>query len=203
MTLADRFGDLVDVEGPLGNQNHIGAAGNAAVERDPASIASHDLDDNDAVVRFGGGVDAVNGFAYDVAGSIESESVVGSAQVVVDGFRHAHDFDSSFVELLRDRQGVVAADRDERIKFVLCDGGGAALNAVRTLGWVGARGAQNGSAAGQNAAHRLQVERHGLVFDQAPPALHETHKFIVIVEHAFAHYGADDCVQARAIAPAR
>ena len=107
-----------------------------------------------------------------------------------------------FVELLRHRQCIVAADGNQCVDLVLLNRGGASLNAVRTLRRVGARRTKNGSAARQNAAHRIQVQRHALVLDQAAPALQETHEFIVVVKHALAHNGADDRVQSRAIAPA-
>src|SRR5215469_18971890 len=38
MTLPDQFGNLVDVERNLRNQNHVGATRHAAVDRDPAGI---------------------------------------------------------------------------------------------------------------------------------------------------------------------
>jgi hypothetical protein len=46
-------------------------------------------------------MNAVNGFAYDVAGGIESESVVGATEIVVDRLGHAHNLDSGFMKLLR------------------------------------------------------------------------------------------------------
>ena len=52
--------DVVDVDLLLGNQNHVRAAGDARGIGDPAGIAAHHFNDNDAVVRVGGGVDAVD-----------------------------------------------------------------------------------------------------------------------------------------------
>ncbi len=202
MALANRFGNLVDVERPLGNQNHIGPTGDAAVQGDPARVASHDFHHHHAVVRLGGRVDAVDRFAYHIARRIKPERVVGSPQIVVDRLGHADHFDSFFMQLLRHRQRVVAADGNQCVDLVLVNRGGTSINAVRTLRRVGARGAQNGSSAGQNSAHRIQVQHHALVFDQTAPALQETHEFIVIVKHALPHHGADDRVQPRAIAPA-
>lgn len=40
--------DLVDVEALLRDEDHIGAAGQTGVERDPARVAPHHLDDQDA-----------------------------------------------------------------------------------------------------------------------------------------------------------
>ncbi len=46
----DQAADLVDVERPLGDQDHVGAAGDPGVQRDPARVAAHHLDDEHAVV---------------------------------------------------------------------------------------------------------------------------------------------------------
>src|SRR5947207_984643 len=51
-----RSGDLVVIERDLGNQNDIRAAGDAAVESDPAGVPAHDFDDHHAFVACGGGV---------------------------------------------------------------------------------------------------------------------------------------------------
>src|SRR5580658_2209221 len=131
VALPNRFGNLVDVEGPLGNQDYVCAAGDAAVERDPASIPAHDLDHHHSVVGFRSRMEPVNRFAHDVAGRIKSESVVRATQVVIDRLGHADDLDSAFVKFLGDRQGIIAADRDQRVNFVLVNRCGATLNAVR------------------------------------------------------------------------
>ena len=48
--LLDVAGDLVDVELALRQQDHVGAAGEAGVQRDPAGVPAHHLDDQRAVV---------------------------------------------------------------------------------------------------------------------------------------------------------
>ena len=78
----------------------------------------------------------------------------------------------------------------------------AAFEAVLVLRGIGARSAQNGAAARQNSAHRLEIERHGLVFQQAAPAFHESDKLVLVVKGSLAHHGADHRVQSRTIATA-
>jgi len=51
---------LGDVERHLGDQDHVGATGHPGVQRDPASVAAHHLDDQRPVVRLGGGVQPVD-----------------------------------------------------------------------------------------------------------------------------------------------
>ena len=202
MALADGFSDLVHIKWTLGDENGVGASGDAAVERDPSSVPAHDFHDHHAVVSFGGGVHAVDGFADDVARGIEAEGIVGSAEVVVDGFRHSHNVYALLVQFLRDGKCIVAADRNQGIDFVGRNGFYAAIEAVGTLGGIGTRSAQNGSPAGQNAAHRVQIQFHALVLNQAAPTFHESHELVVVVKHSFAHYRADHRVQPRTIAAA-
>src|SRR5579871_4573332 len=84
VTLADGFGNLVDIERPFRNQYGVSTARNTAVEGDPSRIAPHYFDDHDPVVRFRRRVNAVNRLAHDVTGSVEAEGVVRPAQIVID-----------------------------------------------------------------------------------------------------------------------
>ena len=86
---ADQAAHLVDVERPLGDQDHVGAAGEPGVERDPARVAAHHLDDHHAVVALGRRVQAVDRVGGDLHGGVEAEGHVGAAEVVVDRLRHA------------------------------------------------------------------------------------------------------------------
>ena len=85
---------------------------------------------------------------------------------------------------------------------MLLEGIGASLQAVFTLGWIGARGAKDGAAARQDTAHRCEIEFHGLVFQQPAPAFHESHKLVFIVEGALTHYGPNDRIQSGTVASA-
>src|ERR1700676_1567243 len=199
MALANRFGHLVDVEGPLRNQNHVGAAGDAAVQGDPAGVASHYGNYHHAVMCLSSRVKTVNRFTHYVAGGIKSEGIVRSAQIVVNGLGNSDYVQAFFVEFLGDRQGIVPSDGDQGVNLVLLDGGDASVDSIRAFRRVGARRAQNGSATGQNSTDRVQVERHALVFDQTAPALHETDELIVIMKYTLTYHRADDGVQPWAI----
>ena len=88
---ADELADPLEVEGQLGDEDHVGAAGEAGVEGDPAGVAAHHLDDQHAVVAVGRRVQAVDRLHRDVDRGVEAEGVVGGAEVVVDRLRHADD----------------------------------------------------------------------------------------------------------------
>src|SRR5581483_4375617 len=96
---------------------------------------------------------------------------------------------------------VVAAERDEGIEVVLLDIGEALFEAAFDLLHIGARRAKDGAAAVENAAGGFEIERHGLVFDDAAPAFKEAYELVSIVVDAFAHGGANDGVEAGAVAP--
>ena len=75
------------------------------VQRDPAGVPAHHLDDERAVVRLGGGVQAVDRLGRDVDRGVEAEGVVGRVEVVVDGLRHADDADAVLVQSGSRRRG--------------------------------------------------------------------------------------------------
>ena len=114
---------LLDGDRLLGDQDHVGAAGDAGVDRDPARVAAHHLDDHHAVVRLRRRVQAVDRLRRDRDGGVEAERVVGRVQVVVDRLRHADDREVVLrVQPRRDAERVLAADRDERVEPLALEG---------------------------------------------------------------------------------
>src|SRR5207237_6319105 len=87
----DLVADDVVVDGDLGDEDHVRAAGDPTVHGDPAGVAAHYLDDHDAVVRLGRRMQAVDRLCADRDGRIEAEGVVGPGEIVVDRLRHADD----------------------------------------------------------------------------------------------------------------
>ncbi len=65
VVVLEQGADVVDVDRLFRNEDHMCAAGDAGSVRDPAGVAAHDFDDDDAIVRVGGGVDAVDGLGGD------------------------------------------------------------------------------------------------------------------------------------------
>src|ERR1041385_5175044 len=81
-------------------------------------MPSHDLDDHDAFMAFGGRVDLVDRVRRRGNGGVEPERRHGPADVVVDGLRHANDRQSLLQQRVRDPERAVAADRNERVEAV-------------------------------------------------------------------------------------
>ena len=77
-----------------GNEDYVGASGDAGSDRNPAGVASHDLADDHSIVGFGGGMQPVDCFRGDGDGGIETEAGVGSAQIIIDGLGNAHYLDA-------------------------------------------------------------------------------------------------------------
>ena len=118
VVVLEQRADVVDVDVLFGNQDDVRAAGNAGGIGDPAGIAAHHFDDDDAIVRVGGGVDAVDGFGGNHDGRVEAEGLVGAVDVVVDGLGNAHAGDAVLAQKERHRLRVVAAERDQRVDLV-------------------------------------------------------------------------------------
>ena len=110
------FRNDLDVERNLGDENRIGAARDAGMERDPSRVAPHHLDDHDAMVRLSGRVQAIDRVGRECHGGVEAEAGGRADDIVVDRLGHADHGDAALTELLRDRQRAVAADDDDRVE---------------------------------------------------------------------------------------
>ena len=95
IAFAQPIGDERQVERNFRNQDRVGAAGHAGVERNPAGVAPHHLDDDDAPVRFGRRVQAIDRVGGKRHRRVETEAVRRADDVVVDGFRDADDRDAA------------------------------------------------------------------------------------------------------------
>src|SRR5205823_5807750 len=109
---AQPLGDDVDVERDFRNEDRVRAACDAGVQGNPSGVAPHDLDDHDAMVRFGRRVQAIDRFGRKRDGGVEAETVRRADDIVVDGLRDADERDAALEELVADRERAVAADRD-------------------------------------------------------------------------------------------
>ena len=206
----DGFDDPVDVVGDLGDEDDVRAAGDARVQRQPADLVAHDLDDEDTVVRGGGGVDVVDSFGGDVHGALEAEGHVGAVDVVVDGLGQVDDVEALFAQEVGRLLRAVAAEDDQTVQtqlvVVLLHG----LDLVQTLfvrhahhleGLAG--GAQYGAALGEDAGKVARGQHAVVAIDQALVAVHEAVdlKLGEVVAQAL-HHAAHGGVERLAIAAA-
>ena len=117
--LADRLGHRLAVVGDLGDQDDVGAAGDAGAERQPARVVAHHLDHDDAMVAVGGAVQPVDRVGRDAERGVEAEADVGQRDVVVDRLGQGDDVQALLEQPERVPGGAAAAEADQAVEVVL------------------------------------------------------------------------------------
>src|SRR5207248_3060371 len=186
----------------LRDDHEVCPARDTSHQRDPAGVAAHHLDHHHAVVGGGGRVQAVERFGDDADGGVEADAELGRRKVVVDRLGNSDCGVSSLVQPGRHAEGVVAADRHQCVDAVVTEGFDHALDPVLLFGRVGARGAEDGAAHGQDAAY---VGGRELVYqsflEAAGPAVLNTADLVPELEGSPCH-GADGGVEPGRVATA-
>src|SRR5919107_3176339 len=173
-----------EAEGVLGDEYHVGPAGQAAVGRDPACVPAHDLYDHHAVVRLGRRVQAVYGLHDGVDGRVEAEGEVGPVEVVVNRLRDADEVQSVLVpHVARCAQRPLAAADDERVEPDALPRFEYAPGEVRAVVRVYAGGAEDGSPARENPSDGEPVERPPVVLYEPAPAVLDAENLRALVQH--------------------
>ena len=154
-----RFDRIVD----LGQQDDVGGAGQTGLERDPARVAAHGLDDHDAAVALAGGLQPLDRCGHGGDRGVEAEAALAADDVVVYGLGHADDRQSALAQTVRDRHRAVAADGHQRIEPERARAGQGLRRSRLVAQRIGlVAGAQHGAALHQDAADAVPVERPGL-----------------------------------------
>src|SRR5207248_10999597 len=122
-------------------------------------------------------------------------------EIVVDRLRHADDRDLELaVQLRRDTERVLAADRDERVE--LLERGAHRVDAAVDLVRVRAGRADDRAAAPQDPRHLLTAQRLEQLLDHPAPAFAHADDVVTACPRT-ARDRANDGVQTRTIAAAR
>src|SRR5699024_11776197 len=103
--------DLVDIEWELRQQDVVSATGHARMQRNPAGVTAHNLNDHDALVGFRSGVQTVDGLGGHGDGGVEAEGVIHAIDGVVDGLREPDDRDAVIMQELRAPRGPMTTAR--------------------------------------------------------------------------------------------
>ena len=184
VVVLEQGADVVDVDFLLRNEDDVRAAGDAGGIGDPAGIAAHDFNDDDAVVRVGGGVDAVDGLGGDQT-AVSKPKVwsvpLMSLSMVLGTPTAGH---AVFAEEEGDGLRVVAAEGDEGVDLVELEDFLHLLDAAGNLLHVGARGVEDGAALQLDAVDVFKGERNEVVVEHAPPAIEEADEFVAVVVDA-------------------
>lgn len=174
--------------------------GHAGLQRDPAGVAAHHLDDHHPLVGLGGGLQPVHGLGGDADGGVEAEGAVRGGDVVVDGLRDADDGHARVGEHPGGGQGALAADRDEDVDAVLPGQVGGRLGGLGQPVALQSRGAEDRAATGEDAADIVEVEGSVVAVEQALEPVLEADDFVVVAGQRPVHDRPDHCVQAGAVA---
>ena len=92
------------------------ATGEPAPGGDPTCVAAHHLDNSDAVMRCGGGRDAVECLSDDVRSGVEAKAPFGPPNVVVHRLWNGVDSCTALREARSNGEGVVATDGDQGVQ---------------------------------------------------------------------------------------
>lgn len=148
--------------GDLRQEDDVGAAGDARVQRDVAGVAAHHLENHDAMVAGRRGLKAVEGVDRDVDGGGKADGGVGSGDVVVDGLGDADHGNAALpAQPVHDAHAAVAADDDQGVEPELT----VALDEILRLVGLAAIGHGIGEGiaaiggAEQRAAHAQDAAR--------------------------------------------
>ena len=199
----DQPAHLFDVERLLGNQGHVSAGGEPAVQCDPAGVAAHHLDEHHPLVRLGRGVQPVDGLGGDGQRGVVPERHVGAVDVVVDGLRHPDHGDVLLRQPVRGRQRALAADRDQHVDAVVVQRLLDLVQPSAQLVGMHAGGAEHRAALGQQAVVAIVVlQLDPPVFQQPAPAVPEADHRRAVAGVARAYDRANHRVQAWTVAAA-
>ena len=194
---------FVDVERTLRDEYCVGTTGDAGMPCDPARITSHDLDDEYAVMTFGRGVQTIDGFSGNRDGGVETERVVGGAQIVIDSLWYAHDRESDRGEFGRHAQGVLTPDHDKTFDT-------HAIHRVENQAFtivisirISSTGPEDRTSPGEDAANRGDVKRYRVTLHGPSPPVPKSDELVTVNLDSLAHDSSDHGVQTRAVPAAR
>ena len=196
MAVLDQATDLVDVEWDLWNEDHVGAAGDAGMQRDPAGVPPHHLDHQNPVMAFRRRVQAVDRLGRYLQRGVEAEGDIGGAEVVVDRLGHADHVHAVPVELVGDAERVLATDRDQGVELECRERLAHTVHTAVALVRIRTRAAKDRPAARQDPARRLDVEIHVRALEHAAPSVAKADELIAELVDPVAHHRSDDRIQA-------
>ena len=189
-TLFDGLRDLFRGVRDLRDDDDVRARGDARVQRQPAGLVAHDLDDEHARVGKGGRMDGVDDLRGNVHRRLEAEGQLRPPQVVVDGLGQRDDVHAVLAQQVRSLVRTVAAENDQAVKsglfhrfqhFIQLCLLAVLLGALHLLERL-TRGAEDGAAERQNVRKVVRLHLMVVSLDQAAVAVADT-----VQRHAFAH----------------
>ena len=194
------FDDPLHRHGEFGQQDGLCAGGHTGVQRNPADVPAHNLNDHAPVVRFCCGAQGVDGPRGNSRRCVEAERVVSAAEVVVNGFGNTNHGQSLIVSEPRGTsEGALAADGNHPVDPVVLHDLAHRIRPTPGVR-VGARRAENSSTSAADAAHIVRGQGVQVALQQATPSVADAHEFVTEEPYALADGASDDCVESGAVA---
>jgi len=194
--------DRLDLELTLWNQNQVSAASHAGGGSDPASVATHYLDNDDSVMRLGGGVEAINCVGRDLHCSVKPEGSICARQIVVNRLRHTDYRQPAGSELGGHTESVLATNRDQSTNAISVKpglDGGDSIGAASKR--ICARRQQHRAATWQNPSDVAAAKAYVVAIKYSGPTASIT-DYLMAVGKYDTHNSANHCIEARAVAAA-
>src|ERR1700722_18996546 len=194
--------DLRYLERDLRHEDLRRSSGDARVRGDPARVAAHHLADDDAMVRLGGGAEAVDRVSGYLDGGVEAERELRLREVVVDRLRDADGLDPVGGEAVGHTERVLSSDGDDRVEVVRDERPDHLVGSFARDEGIRPRGAEDGSTHLDDVSAPFLVEQDAVVVEHSAPTIQEA-DYVVSVDSAGAQdHCADYRVQSWAVAPA-
>ncbi len=159
-------------------------------------MAAHDLEHDHAVVRFGRGVQTVQGVGAGLDGRIEPEREVGGVQIVVDGLGDPDHVHALGGELCGDAQGVFAADRDQGLDPLRDQVVPDPLDPPFLFEGVRPGRPEDRPASMEDPGGVVRSEVKDVIREGAAPAVFEADDGVPVLVDALSDHGPDDRVEA-------
>jgi hypothetical protein len=201
-------------KGDFGDEDDVSTASNPGMERDPTGVAAHELNEHDAMMAFGGGVEAIDGFGGDDESGVKTESDFSGVEIVVNRFGDADDVDAAAGEIAGNVLCAVPTNDDHGFDAeaasvihaqvgIVVDDFLALFDGFVGEGIAAIGGAKDGAAAGKNAADGF-LGHFFCAFgpDESIETVADTDDTHVVLIDGGANDGADDGIETGSVAAA-
>jgi hypothetical protein len=143
-------------------------AGDPSTDREPANAVSHELDEHNPAMAFGGRLDPVNRLGRGRERGIDADASIGADDIIVDGLGHSDHQRTSFADAVR--RGTTRYDAVRRGERPVATGDNERddpvsrerVDCVLVVVAVVVRGAEDLAALAQNPSGRRPCEFHAV-----------------------------------------
>ena len=185
----------------LRKENILRAVGNTAPESDISGISSHNLDDTAALVGGGSITDFIDGFHRCVYSGIETDRIVGTGDIKVNGSRKTDRVDSESGKLSGTAEGTVSSDHNDTIDTMFLTYLSATLLALLSCELLTAGCVKDRTAAVDRVRNADAVHIYDFFLKESGVATHDSFYLQAFIDSG--SYNRTDCrIHSRGISAA-